>query len=149
LGEAYARLWPDLIAARDAFNETAGSADELAWQRLGYQSAPEGRCPRELRTLWLEERDKTGNELGSDVLWEKLNAIDWKLDPIAWQIMATPARSLAGLRAKAILAVRINADLWEEPFDDLDWDKKTIRSLIEAVCKLSGLPQEAGTIVQS
>jgi hypothetical protein len=143
LGEAYVSLWPDLIAARNAFNEKAGLAEELAWQRLGYESEPE-HCTSELRKRWLDECHKTGDELGSNVLWEKLSAVDWRVAPIAEQIMAKPGHSLAGLRAKVILAVHVNPDLWDEPFDDLDWDKRTIRSLIEAACSVSGLdvPQE-------
>jgi hypothetical protein len=38
-----------------------------------------------------------------------------------------------------IVAIHSSQDYWNEPFDDLDWDRQGIRSLIEAVCSVTGL----------
>jgi hypothetical protein len=49
------------------------------------------------------------------------------------------------LRAKVAVAVEACSGLWCESFDDLDWDKKAVRLLIEAVCTVGGfdLPVDA------
>jgi len=53
--------------------------------------------------------------------------------------MASPVHTLVGLRVKAMVAIHAPGDCWDEPFDDLDWDKKGIRALVEAVCSVTGL----------
>jgi hypothetical protein len=54
-------------------------------------------------------------------------------------------RSVAGLRAKAIDALSLTGQLWDEPCRDLDWGQHALRSLLEGVCALTGLdvPVEA------
>jgi len=65
--------------------------------------------------------------------------LDKQTDVIARKMMRIPARTAAGLRAKTILAMHTCRYLWSEPQDDLDWDQKGMRSLIEAVCTVMGL----------
>jgi hypothetical protein len=63
-----------------------------------------------------------------------------RLDPIERSIMATPARTIAGLGVKARHAAHVLSHYWEEPVDQIDWDAKAIRLLIEAVCEVACMP---------
>jgi hypothetical protein len=63
-----------------------------------------------------------------------------ELDPIIREIMHTPATSTAGLRVKTLAAIEVNSDLWHEPFCDRDYDKRAVRSVIEAVCVVTEIP---------
>lgn len=63
-----------------------------------------------------------------------------RLDPIERSIMATPARTIAGLGVKARHAAHVLSQYWEEPVDQIDWDAKAIRLLIEAVCEVACMP---------
>jgi hypothetical protein len=152
LGEAYASLLPLYEAAQEEFNEKCGLAQDLAWQRLGFATEPDF-CSPELRERWCQENEKTGKEQNVDALFEKLESVNWQIDPIAREIRDTPALTTAGLRAKAIDAVFLSRQLWEKSARDLDWDQSALRSLLEAVCTLTGLdiPEEAveGVAVQS
>ena len=66
-------------------------------------------------------------------------ALDWQTCKIAEKIMATPARTLAGLGVKAVVAIQAASHYWDAPFQDTDWDRKGPRALIEAVCGLTGV----------
>jgi hypothetical protein len=67
--------------------------------------------------------------LPSPNLDEIMNAMD---DPMR-RIMALPAKTPAGLAVKARLVKHENSELWDEPFEDLDWDKVKLRALIDSV----------------
>jgi hypothetical protein len=73
----------------------------------------------------------------------KFNPMQAEVGSVEDQIMEATARTVAGLRVNAMVAVRCAHHLWEKPFDDLDYDQKTIRSLIEAVCVVTGLDTPA------
>lgn len=51
------------------------------------------------------------------------------------RIMAIPAQTLAGLKAKAKLA-KHSCHLWDEPDDDAGWDHLVLRNLIDAVLQV-------------
>jgi hypothetical protein len=144
LGEAYAGLLPLQEAAQEDFNERCELAQDLAWRRLGFATEPD-YCSPELRERWCIENEKIGKEQNVDTLFEKLESVNWQIDPIAREIRETPVQTIAGLRAKAIDAVYLSWQLWEKSARDLDWDQRALRSLLEAVCTLTGLdiPEEA------
>jgi hypothetical protein len=79
------------------------------------------------------------DDLISDAAWPEYEAIDRETCELAEKIIAVPARTLAGLRVKAIVAIHSSWFLWDKPFDDLDWDQKGARALMEAVCSVTGL----------
>ena len=54
--------------------------------------------------------------------------------------MATRARTIAGLGVKARHAAYVMSQYWEEPVDQIDWEAKAIRLLIEAVCDFAHMP---------
>ena len=82
---------------------------------------------------------KAEAETGADIVNEKYEPLQAQIFDIREKIARLPARTLAGLRAKAVLAINVHYDLWESPAEDLDWDKKVTRALIEAVCTVTDL----------
>lgn len=56
-------------------------------------------------------------------------------DPVARAIMATPARTVAGLKVKAKLARFDASHMWNESDRDADWDHLVVRSLVDSVLK--------------
>jgi hypothetical protein len=73
-------------------------------------------------------------------------AITNAIDPIARRIFALPAVTPAGFAVKARAAAYEHAELWDDEFDDLDWEDKFVRSLIEGTLAMAGaeLPLEEG-----
>ena len=62
------------------------------------------------------------------------------LYPIEQAIMATPARTIKGLGVKAHHAAYVMSHYWEAPIEQIDWDARAMRLLIEAVCLLANVP---------
>jgi hypothetical protein len=62
-----------------------------------------------------------------------------RLEPIERAILATPARTVAGLGVKARHAAYVMSEYWDAPIDEIDWDARAVRLLIEAVCESAGL----------
>jgi hypothetical protein len=70
---------------------------------------------------------------------ELVEAMLGRLERIERAIMATPARTVAGLCVKARHAAYVVSEYWDVPIDQIDWDARAIRLLIEAVCESAGL----------
>ena len=66
---------------------------------------------------------------------ELVEAMLGRLEPIERAIMATPARTVAGLGVKARHAAYVMSEYWNAPIDQIDWDARAVRLLIEAVCE--------------
>jgi hypothetical protein len=49
-------------------------------------------------------------------------------------ILATPAKSIAGIAVKARVAAHIVSNYWDVPLDRLDLDARAFRHLVESVC---------------
>ena len=83
-----------------------------------------------------------GMPAGADtyVRMKLVEAVLTRLDPIEQAIMATPARTIAGLGVKARHAAYVMSRCWEEPIDQIDWEAQTVRLLIEAICDLARTP---------
>ena len=71
---------------------------------------------------------------------EVIEATLSRLEPIERAIMATPARTVAGLGVKARHAAYVMSEYWDAPIDKIDWDARAVRLLIEAVCETAGVP---------
>jgi len=79
-------------------------------------------------------------ESSEEVCTRQVETILARLDPIERAIMATPARTIAGLGVKARHAAYVMSQYWEEPVDQIDWEAKAVRLLIEAVCEVAHMP---------
>lgn len=82
---------------------------------------------------------KTYNSGSADDHVEVIEATLGRLEPIERAIMATPARTVAGLGVKARHAAYVMSEYWDSPIDKIDWDARAVRLLIEAVCESAGL----------
>jgi hypothetical protein len=63
-----------------------------------------------------------------------------RLYPIELTILTTPAQTIADLGVKARHAAYVMSEYWEAPINQLDWDARTARLLIEEVCNFAGTP---------
>lgn len=134
-GSAIAPDEPDraLLALESQFNALAA---ELAVAQ-GAQSE---------FAIWLHQRPECGEQagvgVGSDyeVRTRDAGEILARLDPIERAIMATKARTIAGLGVKARHAAYVTSQYWNEPIDKIDWEARAIRLLIEAVCDAASRP---------
>jgi hypothetical protein len=124
---------PELIALGDRF-------EKLLLEHMDVCSC--GR--RRLRAALAEVRDNTAalaaalQRCGCDVAQARMSELERDMQPLAEEIIAVPATSLSGLRAKALVA------LWEAlpahashagAFDFPD----AARSLFDAVAEMTGL----------
>ncbi|WP_316195168.1 MULTISPECIES: hypothetical protein [unclassified Bradyrhizobium] len=76
---------------------------------------------------------------------ERIETMLASLAPIEQAIMATPARTIAGLGVKARHAAYVNSEHWNAPIDEIDWDAQAVRSLIDAVCDVASIPFSLGS----
>ena len=70
----------------------------------------------------------------------QIEAMLGRLQPVETAIMAMPARTIGGLGVKARHAAYVMSEYWNRPTDQIDWDARAVRRLIEAVCESAGMP---------
>jgi hypothetical protein len=85
-------------------------------------------------------------EYSEEVCTRQVETILARLAPIERAIMATPAHTIAGLGVKARHAAYVMSQYWEEAVDQIDWEVKAVRLLIEAVCEVGRGPLPFGNI---
>ncbi|WP_315769686.1 MULTISPECIES: hypothetical protein [unclassified Bradyrhizobium] len=115
------RLVAELLAAQNASNKTAID--------------PDGRS-RDGHDVQVGLESYTGHEERS----KKTEAVLARLYPIERAIMTTPARTIKGLGVKARHAAYVMSHYWEQPIEQIDWDARATRLLIEAVCGVAQIP---------
>ena len=76
----------------------------------------------------------------ADAKTKQAESILAHLYPIEQAIMATPAHTIVGLGVKARHAAYVMSQYWEAPIDQIDWDTRAARLLIEAVCEVARMP---------
>src|ERR1700730_1233783 len=84
--------------------------------------------------------ERPREEVGCEALTRQVEAILVHLYPIEQGIMQTRACTIAGLGVKARHAAYVMSQYWEAPIDRIDWDARTVRLLIEAVCNVAHSP---------
>ena len=63
-----------------------------------------------------------------------------RLAPIERAIMETPATTIAGLAVKARHVAYVLSEYWEVPVDQIDWEARAVRLLIESICNVTHTP---------
>ena len=58
----------------------------------------------------------------------QIESVLGRLEPIEQAIMATPARTIAGLGIKARHAAYAVSEYWDAPIEQIDWDARAVRS---------------------
>jgi hypothetical protein len=69
----------------------------------------------------------------------QIETVTARLEPIELAIMTTPAKTIVGLGIKARHAAFVVSEHWDEPIEQIDWDARAVRLLIEAICKAAGV----------
>jgi hypothetical protein len=99
----------------------------------------------EISALELQHGSGQGRRDGENVRLDEasrtreIESIMARLEPVERAIMATPARTIVGLGIKARHAAYLVSEHWDEPIEQMDWDTRAVRLLIEAVCKAAGV----------
>jgi hypothetical protein len=88
-----------------------------------------GRGRRDAENVRSDEASRT----------QKIESVLARLEPVERAIMATPARTIVGLGVKARHAAYVVSEHWDSPIEQIDWDARAVRLLIEAVCKIAGV----------
>lgn len=86
-----------------------------------------------------EPRDAASVCSGEADITQKIEAILTRLAPVERAIMATSARTIVGLGIKARHAAYVVSEHWDVPIDQVEWDARAVRLLIEAVCEVAGV----------
>ncbi|MGA7806404.1 hypothetical protein [Bradyrhizobium sp.] len=122
-----------LLALERQFNEVAADL-------FGLQHARDALAACSVSRSSEPRSELLGAEYSEEVRTRQLETILARLDPIERAIMATPAHSIAGLGVKARHAAYAMSQYWVGPVDQIEWEAKAVRLLIEAVCEVAGVP---------
>jgi len=95
---------------------------------------------KELTIDAVQQGPQSGTDTGEecDTGTSQIEAVLTRLYPIELKILATPARTITDLGVKARHAAYVMSRYWDAPINKLDWDARTVRLLIEAVCDFAG-----------
>ncbi|BAM89488.1 hypothetical protein S58_34950 [Bradyrhizobium oligotrophicum S58] len=122
-----------LLALEQQFTELCAELEALdSLHRNRIQAA--GEVP--------EQRDgefSFGQRPPDEAATGRMETILLRLYPIEQEIIQTPASTIVGLGVKARHAAHVLSQYWEEDLDQIDWEAKAVRSLIEAVCEVAGV----------
>lgn len=86
-----------------------------------------------------EQPDAENARSGETSRTRKIESVLARLEPVERAIMATPARTIVGLGIKARHAAYVVSEHWDSPIEQIDWDARAVRLLIEAICKAAGV----------
>ncbi|SFJ70512.1 hypothetical protein SAMN05216525_13280 [Bradyrhizobium sp. Gha] len=87
-----------------------------------------------------ELQREVGNQLSDGYSTTEDEALLACLDPIERAIMETPAHTVAGLGVKARHLASVVSEYWEGPIDQIAWEARAVRLLIETVCRIANAP---------
>ncbi|ANW05440.1 hypothetical protein LMTR13_09775 [Bradyrhizobium icense] len=121
LGAQFETLAAELSAAQHAASESISYSDQWSCAKIHMRAGVDARAERDAGTRQIE-------------------AILARLDPIERAIMQTQACTISGLGVKARHAAYVMSQYWEAPIDQIDWETRAVRLLIEAVCDVARTP---------
>lgn len=84
--------------------------------------------------------DCISEELAGDAKTKADEHVLARLAPIERAIMETPARTIAGLSVKARHVASVLSEYWQAPIDQIDWEARAVRLLIESICNIAQRP---------
>lgn len=128
-------LWAEKELVRLEKQHDDSFKEEL--QRRGIPVRLDDCTTADAMRAWMETRDQ--------VIPGYLEASCMEMpDEVFYDVGSAPARTVAGFLIKARAAAYACRNYWDEPCEDLDWDKKNTRMLIESLFEATG----AGTVEQ-
>jgi hypothetical protein len=117
-----------------------GQFNALMAELTTAQRANREICPGRRSLIQPGARTDVDAAMDPEARTRQEEAILARLHPIEQAIMATPARTVAGLGVKARHAAYVMSQCWSESIDKIDWEARAIRLLIEAVCNVAHQP---------
>jgi hypothetical protein len=90
----------------------------------------------------ITELDRDGENLkqSDEYLTARDEALLARLDPVERAIMGTPAYTMTGLSVKARHLAYVLSEYWEAPIDQIGWEGRAVRLLVEAICNVASTP---------
>ncbi|NPU09704.1 hypothetical protein HL666_02890 [Bradyrhizobium sp. 83002] len=88
----------------------------------------------------MAELDGQDSEPSDDFVTTTEEALLARLDPIERAIMESPAKTITGLSVKARHLAHILSEYWEDPIDQISWEGRAVRLLVEAICEVARVP---------
>lgn len=137
LGYKIEPLIADIAAVQVAYNESWERSEEEALRRMGL----------DLQRFWSdheleryhEQKKQLEKESGTDALWDELNSMWERAQPLMDRIRALPALTPAAVAAKALMVAAAHPEIWMKDADDLEFDELFLKDLIEAACAVGGI----------
>ena len=123
LGRQFEQLRPKYLEALYISNEDGERTHALAWQRVGRTDFEQPPTREQMDAFFAVLRQAEA-DAGWNLSDNKYETLCEEISDLAEEIMEIPAHSIAGLRAKVMVAAHTNDRLWRGPFYELDWDKK-------------------------
>jgi len=131
LGEEFARLERQYLAAVQPFNLLCDRAQALASKLAGVSDPPRGYAETNLQLEKMKEAEaKVG---GIDEADEIVTALSNQMGAIIDEIWENAPRTLDGMRVYARVLKHFNEKLWGGEFRTLDFEEQTIRALTDAL----------------
>jgi hypothetical protein len=130
-------IYSEIAAFKPTFDALAEKRDALVAERTGIPNS-QFRSEEEAK-LYVAHLGAADAESGFGDAWERLNEMYSRLDPLAAQIRDRPAMSVADVAAKALATASMHPHLWREPAEELDYEERLLRDLLEAACALGGV----------
>jgi hypothetical protein len=78
--------------------------------------------------------------LADEALMKEAEDVLARLAPIERAIMETPAYTITGLSVKARHVAYVLSECWQAPIDQIDWEGRAVRLLIESICNIADTP---------
>jgi hypothetical protein len=119
-----------------------GHMHDAAHEVMKVRESGDSKAADELWAVRTAEIKQAREALGPEFLAasEEQERVQNSLDEPARRMFALPARTVHGLAIKALCAAHERSELWDEPFNDLDWTDNFVRDVIEAVLAFAGEP---------
>jgi hypothetical protein len=102
-GDALSVLMPTYVEVWDDYGDKGWEAHRLARERSGIDEHPD----QDRTDVFMKELGTAFDETGANEADKKCRAIDKQTGPLSRRIMELPVHTLAGLRAKAIVAIHV------------------------------------------
>jgi hypothetical protein len=130
LGEQLVLLLKQWLPLRAEADARGTQAHDQAWAMAGVD--PDNRRQREDIDRFLLHLKRTRSTTGLAKIEEKAEAIAKAIDAVQKRIMVLPAHSVAGFRAKALVAMYCHIDHWVLTDIEDTHESAVLRGLIEA-----------------
>lgn len=134
-GGVAAHLGPRVKVLRD--DSALFELDKMFAKMMCEIAALKSRCELESGAVGLQLRENVPAEEATAT--RQIELMLGNLETIEQAIMAAPTQTIVGLGMKARHVAHVVSEYWDAPIEQIDWDGRAVRLLIEAVCQAAGV----------